>query len=368
MYKIAILFSCSFLLYFIPSGAQNSTMDTAVQAAASFYMKDTSRVGLSIGILYRGSTSTYHFGSTEIGENKLPSDKTLYEIGSITKTMTGTLLAQAVIDKKAGLQDDIRKYLDSPYTNLEYNGHAIQLVHLLNHSSGLPFMLPDTSELFRDPDYDSLPFILDSIEKDYTKQQFFKDLKKVKIDTIPGIKLKYSNAAAQLLGYLLERIYDMPYENLISKYISEPLNMPGTKLRLSERDKKYLAKGYNSNGLLMPYTRSGTAGGVYATVTDMLNYARFHMDEDNPVVKLSHSPTWGDIRYYAMGLNWQMQDKDDEARKLFQSGGTAGFCSFLILFPELDFAAVLLANESDENSQGMLSETAHKIFNALVKK
>jgi CubicO group peptidase (beta-lactamase class C family) len=282
--------------------------------------------------------------------------------------MTGTLLAQAVIDKKAGLQDDIRKYLDSPYTNLEYNGHAIQLVHLLNHSSGLPFMLPDTSELFRDPDYDSLPFILDSIEKDYTKQQFFKDLKKVKIDTIPGIKLKYSNAAAQLLGYLLERIYDMPYENLISKYISEPLNMPGTKLRLSERDKKYLAKGYNSNGLLMPYTRSGTAGGVYATVTDMLNYARFHMDEDNPVVKLSHSPTWGDNRYYAMGLNWQMQDKDDEPRKIFQSGGTAGFCSFLILFPELDFAAVLLANESDENSQGKLSETAHKIVNFLVIK
>lgn len=122
MDKTAILFSCGLLLYFVPSRAQNSTIDTVVKEAASFYMKDASRVGLSIGILYRGSTSTYHFGTTEKGRNKPPSDKTLYEIGSITKTITGTLLAQAVVDKKAGLENDVRNYLDSPYTNLEYNG------------------------------------------------------------------------------------------------------------------------------------------------------------------------------------------------------------------------------------------------------
>jgi CubicO group peptidase (beta-lactamase class C family) len=49
-----------------------------------------------------------------------------------------TLLAQAVLEKKASLQDDIRKFLPGSYPNLQWNGAPIRLVNLANHTSGLP--------------------------------------------------------------------------------------------------------------------------------------------------------------------------------------------------------------------------------------
>lgn len=349
------------------AGQESNNIDSIVQAAASAFMSNPSRVGLSVGVSFNGKTHTSHYGTTEKGKKSSPSNATLYEIGSITKTITGMLLAKAVIDKKVKLEDDVQQYLKGDYANLEYNGSPVRLVHLLNHSSGLPFMLPDKPELFKNPNYDSLSFILSAIEKKYTRQQFFEDLKKVKLDTVPGIKLKYSNAAAQLLAYILEMVYGSSYGELVRKFVSGPLGMPDTKLGPLQKDEKNLAKGYNGNGISMPYTNSGAAGGINSTIADMVAYARFHLDEKNPLVSLSHKPTWGDIQYYASGLNWQMQAKANQPRRIFQSGGTAGFSSFMVIYPDLNVGIVLLSNESDQNSQGALSQAAEAILDKLMK-
>ena len=193
-----------------------SRIDSIVQNAAGFFMEDSARVGLSIGIYNNGEIHTYNYGSTEKSKQNLPSDKTIYEVGSISKTFTGLLLAKAVLDNKVKIDDDIRKYLDEDYPNLEYAHQPIKLFHLLNHSSGLPYNLPDTPELFKNPN-DSLPFILADIEKNYSRDKFFDDLHKVKIDTVPGIKLSYSNSAAQLLGYILEGVYKMSFGEMLSE-------------------------------------------------------------------------------------------------------------------------------------------------------
>jgi CubicO group peptidase (beta-lactamase class C family) len=73
----------------------------------------------------------------------LPSQNTVYEIGSITKTFVSFYLANAVLEHKVSLDDDIRKYLKESYPNLEYNGAPIQLVHLANTTSLLPDWLPN---------------------------------------------------------------------------------------------------------------------------------------------------------------------------------------------------------------------------------
>ncbi|HEU4552726.1 MAG TPA: serine hydrolase [Chitinophaga sp.] len=96
-------------------------VDTIVQNAALSFMKDTARVGLSIGVYRHGRMYIYHYGSTQKGKDVRPADNTIYEIGSITKTFTGTLLARALLDKKLRLEDDIRKYLPGTYPNLEYH-------------------------------------------------------------------------------------------------------------------------------------------------------------------------------------------------------------------------------------------------------
>ena len=80
---------------------------------------------------------TYHYGTMDKKTMQLPDNQTIYEIGSITKTFTGTLLAQALLDKKISLDDDIRKYLPEKYPNLEYENQPILVKHLANHTSRL---------------------------------------------------------------------------------------------------------------------------------------------------------------------------------------------------------------------------------------
>lgn len=344
------------------------SMDTLVQNSLEVFMNDTSRVGVSVGVFYNGRTYSYNYGSTEKGKNIKPTNNTVYEIGSITKTFTGILLAQAVADKKVKIDDDIRKYLEGNYPNLSYNGQPIKLFQLISHTSGLPFLLPDRKDLF-EHSQDSIQSFITTIQSHYTKEEFLEDLHAVKLDTLPGVRFSYSNAGAQLLSFILEKVYGMSYENLVKKYISIPEKMPNTKLTYSKSEMAKFAKGYNEKGMLMPYNSVMivAAGKINSTVPDMLKYIKFHLNESNPVIKLSHATTFGDINSFAIGLNWQMNKTANGYRRIWQSGGSFGFASYCVVYPKLNIGIVLLSNEADRTAQSGLEEAAKRIFEGIIK-
>jgi CubicO group peptidase (beta-lactamase class C family) len=281
----------------------------------------------------------------------------------------GTLLAQAVKDHKLKMNDDIRMYLSGSYPNLEFKGSPIRLYQLVSHISGLPFFMPDSPILFKNPNYDSLPLVITRIQQNYSKQQFLEDLHKVKLDTVPGFKFRYSNAGAQLLKYILEQVYNKPIDKILEINIYRPLAMGNTNMVFAKNNTRLLAKGYNEKGIQMPYNPPmlDAAGGIYSNVTDMLYYLKFHLNELDEVVTLSHMITTGKINDYAVGLNWQEQLNGDRKRKLWQSGGTFGFSSYCVVYPELDIALVLLTNEADQKAQGELEEIADKIYQKISK-
>jgi CubicO group peptidase (beta-lactamase class C family) len=339
----------------------------AVERAARKFMGDAHAVGLSVGVYRGGRTYTYNYGEVAKGRGRLPTPRTIYEIASITKTFTGVLLAQAAAEKRVRLDDDVRKYLDGDYPNLEFEGRPVGLVHLINHTSRLPFVLPDRPELFKNPNPFELPKILTEIERNYTRADFYRDLHAVRLDKAPGSDFKYSNAAAQLLGFILERVYGMPYERLVAKKIASPLGMRETKIGLSAAERKRLAQGHYEDGSpALPGTpQSQAAGALRSSVSDMLRYVEFHLDEKHEAVRLSHQTTWGDIKYYASGLGWQMNMTPGGHRRIWQSGGSFGFSSHCVVFPELGLGIVLLSNESDRDAQGRLNTTANEILEGL---
>jgi CubicO group peptidase (beta-lactamase class C family) len=343
-------------------------LDSAVEKATIPFMNDPSKVGLSIGIYNNRDRYYYNYGSTEKGKQSVPSNKTVYEIGSISKTFTGTLLAEAVKDKKVKIDDDIRKYIAGNYPNLQYQGTPIKLSYLVSHISGLPFLLPDDPNLFKNPNFDSLPFTITRMQQDYSKQKFFEDLHKVQLDTIPGYNFHYSNAGAQLLKYILEKVYGKAYDKLLAEYITKPLKMQHTNSLFSKNDVNRLVKGYNDKGKVMPYNPQilDAAGGIFSTTADMLQYLKFHLDENNEVVALSHKITTGDIEHYAVGLNWQEQLTSKKERKIWQSGGTFGFSSYCVIYPGLNLGIILLTNEADRGAQHGLEEIAEKIIADLM--
>ncbi|OHT20216.1 Beta-lactamase precursor [Sphingomonas haloaromaticamans] len=129
----------------------------------------------SIGVVYRGKEFIRHRGDMEAGKPGPPTDATLYEIGSLGKTLAGTLMANAVLEHRLGLDDDVRIYLHGDYPNLQYKGDPIRIRHLLSHTSGLPNMLPEQANtVLADFTDQRTPRELNAIYARYGKADFFR--------------------------------------------------------------------------------------------------------------------------------------------------------------------------------------------------
>jgi len=296
-----------------------------------------------------------------------PSKETIYEIGSITKTFTSMLLAQALIEKKVNLNDDIRKYLKGNYPNLSFKGKPIQLLYLANLTSGLPDNLPEKLP-FKTNNHDSQLFELKMYHDNYSKFNFLTDLHYVKLIRESGLSSAHSNTAAQLLGFILENIYSgISYKDLLKKVILKPLNMSNTFYSVPDSLKKLYAKGYNDRGMLMPEIPkdAGSSGILKSTLPDMIKYINYQLKEKDNLTKLSHKITWGNLENYGVGLGWFLKTNFDKKKEIWSSGGTFGFSSYSVLYPEIDFAVVVLANESDQSAEDALSKIAHSIYNEV---
>ena len=347
-------------------GQTQPAANTAIQRLGTEFIQKKAHVGLSIGIVQNGKTAFYNFGTLEKGKDQPPTQNTIYEIGSISKTFGSLLLSKAVVDKKVSLDDDIRKYLDGDYPNLAYEGKPIKLVHLTNWTSELPDNFPDQPDRFKQANPDSIPFLIVNELATYTKPDFFKDLHAVTLKAAPGQNPRHSNVAAQLVGYILEKIYQKPYEELIKTQIEQPLQMRNTFG--SETASDQFAIGYDGKGTRMPaFTLKAmqAAGGLCYSAADLLKYAAYQLDERNKAVQLSHQLTWGNADNLALALNWFLHKTIDSKRQVEHSGGTFGFASFCDLYPDQKVGLVLLANNSDQSTQGQLQELSGKIMNVL---
>jgi CubicO group peptidase (beta-lactamase class C family) len=346
--------------------AQSPTInpDTAAQRLGTRFVTTGGHVGLSIGVFDRGRTYFYNFGTTELGANRPPTAATLYEIGSITKTFTSLLLAQAVVEKKVALNDDIRKYLDGQYPNLAYAGQPIRLRHLANTTSGLPDNLPDRPDLFNGKlSPDSLSVAYSRLHKNYSRPQFYQDLHRVKLSRPPGAQPQHSNTAAQLLSYILERVYKMPYEQLVQRYILAPNGMTSTlpATAVPAGRAALQAKGYSRDNHVTPFIALPDilpAGGLNSTTADMLKYLQLHLAKKNPAVQLTHQPTYGRVEEEAIGLNWFITKSVASKRAYAHSGGSFGFASYCVFYPELNRGFVLLANKNTGSTESRLAELA----------
>lgn len=371
MKKIFLLFSIltssiiSFAQLKIPTDNKLKTkLDSIVEQSVLPFIENSSRVGLSIGIIQNGKQFLYNYGSTNKEKLALPTGNTIYELASITKTFGSTLLAKAVLDKKVNFNDDIRKYLKEDYPNLNYNGTPITLLNLANLTSGLPNWMPE-KDLFSKANPDSIPFILDSVHSNYSRQDLYRDLHGVKLQVLPGSVARHCNTAAQLLGYIMESVYQNSYQNLLKKYFATPLKMKNTYLLEHGKLPKLMANGYDAKGNLMPFIDwedLQVAASIASSSSDMLKYMAFQLNEDNEIVKLSHQQTIGKIEDGAIALNWKIKKSENGNRSVSHTGGSLGFSSYMIFYPDLNTGIVLLANQADQTAQNELITLADKII------
>ena len=338
-------------------------LDSAVNYTTVDFMATHHLVGLSIGVVSFGYKRIYNYGTTEKGKEHLPSSRTLFELASVTKTFTGILLAQAVLDKKIGLDDDIRKYMPGSFPNLQYQGHPLKVADLGNHTSGLPPELPNL-DTFKNS------FAVMKMYDHYTDAKFFADLRTVKIDTLPGVSYSYSNAGMKLLGIILEKVYGRSYQQLLEKYITRPLNMPATRTEPAVSDTTSYTKGYSADGMTMPHASwpmFGGAGGLLSDSHDMVNYIAANIAETLPAIKLAHQQTFANSdNGFALGMGWQITPNTVIGTRFWKSGGALGFRSYCAVIPDQKVGVVWLSNRSDLGEDEM-GEMIDQLLLAAIK-
>jgi len=316
--------------------------DKNIDTAARKYIQKGNTIGLSIGILKNGVISTYNYGETARDDHKLPDANSLFEIGSITKTFTGTLLAWYANEGKLKLTDPITKYLpDSVAANTALQGITLEM--LSNHTSGLarlPDNFTDHSSSAEDP------------YKDYTRQYLFTYLKTCKPTGKPGEHYAYSNLAVGLLGTLLEMISGKSYAQMVDEIICQPLGMKSTAENLSPALAQRFVKVYNADGKeTSPWHFDALApcGTLKSTVNDLLIYAKANMEAGNTKLskafQLTHQVTYTQ-KDLKLGLNWHII-MINNVEYYFHDGGTYGCSSFLVFNREKKLAVVVLSNCGD---------------------
>jgi len=345
-------------------------LDSATDYAAKIYLQDSNTNGISIGVYSKGIKYTYNYGKAEKDLSKLASADNFYNIGSVAKTFVTTILAQAVVDKKLNLNDDIRKFLPNQYPNLEYEQQPIRFVNLANHTSGLP----TTFRMFSPSIHDSLKKLSIAEQVNfyslYNQDSLLADLHHVKPDTLPGTKFQYNSSAMTLLILLLERVYHQPYEKIVTNYLMTHLRMYDTKPFLSTEEIKNVVRGYDNNSKPQQFLNlKGFYFGptMNSTINDMLKYIQANLSEKDKAIKMTHKLTYGKKDGFGLGLGWMMDNNTNGERYIYHDGNTKiGYNTLCVLYPSEDLGFIIIVN--DTISQDKVGELENNMKKALDTK
>jgi len=317
---------------------------------------------VSVGIVKDGKIYTKHYGEIDKGKGNKADDNTYFEIASVTKLFTGQLLAKAVLDGKISLEDDIRKFLKEDYPNLQYQGTPVKIKNLISYTTALPRNLPDEDKLYENPTEET-PFLINKLESGYSKEQFYKDLKNVKLDTIPGTKYKYSNLSLELTGIILENVYGKDVETLYNENIFSGLGMNHTKFTLDKNE--YLADGYYGNGRLMPHFSSNLWGSTGArtksTLGDLMKFLKDELYSKSKVVKESQKNIENSKENWH-GYFWDDYYISEYGKIGFKHGGAFGTQTWFTIYPEYNIGICMIINVSVPGGGYTLQNAASEIM------
>ena len=306
-------------------------------------MEEKGVPGVAVGILHQGEMASAGFGVTSV-DNPLPvTDETLFQIGSITKTFTGTALMRLADMGKLDLEATVRTYVPDFKVSDETAASQATIRHLLTHMGGW------VGDLFEDTGAGD-----DALGKYVANMADLDQLAPL------GTVWSYNNSGFSLAGYVIETVTGRSYQAALKELVLEPLDLGHSYFDPGDVMIHRFVVGHKAGdegaevARPWPLPRAAySGGGITCDVRDLLRYARFHLGdgrtEDGTRLlspgSMTHMQTpqvtvWGDETW---GLSWAV-DQVDGVRQVSHGGGTTGQVSLLALIPEHDFAIAILTN------------------------
>ena len=316
--------------------------------------------GMSIGIIHHGKPIlNKHYGMMNLDYRMKTSDSTAYNLASVSKHITafGILLLEA--EGKLQLQDKLGDHLpDLPdaYRN-------ISIDQLLHHTSGIP----STDNL--------LLFSGTSLDAPWTMADELKLLKKYsQLNFEPGSEYMYSNGGYSLLAAVIESAAGTDFSDFFRQRLFEPLQLHADVKDSHGKIIQNRARGYKpvSTGFEDVLSESVPgASNFYFSMNDMLTWMKLLLQKNSgfsPITEKMMQPSFvlstGDTVAYSYGLFV----KDFKGvKRVYHSGGTAGFASYMLLFPEHDLGISVLSNNEQLNVSKIVYALAEGILQEYLE-
>ncbi|WP_405771521.1 serine hydrolase domain-containing protein [Streptomyces sp. NBC_01538] len=271
-----------------------------------------------------------------------PGGRTVFQLGSIGKTLTTTALARAVCSGTARL--DAPLVLPPAFRIPRKGPRPITLVDLATHTSGLP-SLPPNLLAEADP-YDPYAH--------YTLDDLAVGLAETTLSAEPGSTYEYSNLGSGLLGQSLA-FDDVPA--MLERDVTRPLRLPDTTTTLRPDMASRKAVGHLDGDPVPDWhdhvlTAAGTS--IYSTADDMLRYLGAQLrPERSPLrdaIELTQRPHFTVDENLRLGLGWHLSALSDGRTMTWHNGGTGGFSTCAAFSRQSMTAVVMMVNTASEES------------------
>ncbi|MBI2431887.1 MAG: beta-lactamase family protein [Candidatus Hydrogenedentes bacterium] len=383
----------------------------SVDGAVHKYMQSKRSAGLAVGVIADGEVFSFFHGSNGRDGSATPDENCIFEVGSITKVFTATLLADMHLRKEVHLDDPVNKYLPASAKLPSRGGVDVTLRHLATHTSGLP-RLPENLS--------GTNFNAANPYAHYTEEDLYVCLAKTRLTSKPGTKSNYSNLGFGLLGHVLAKAAGTDFETLIKQRICKPLGLIDTTIHLSQEQQQRLAAGHSGGKRVLNWDLAALAGAgaLRSSLRDMLRFLRANLEPSStpleaalnfaheiqterkyrfyrdfgcvaPLVVAGLSgvfvwrsfglPVWARVTtilaipavmfyFWPLGLStmtlgWHVDDLLCDKPVLWHNGGTGGYASYMAFLREPPHGVIVLANSDQEPDS-----VARKLLQGLPSK
>lgn len=261
-----------------PSGLKSDEIEKAVENAA----KDKNCVSAAVAVFSGDDIYTKYYGNADAENDIVTDENTVYEWGSVSKTMVWVSAMQLYEQGKLDLNEDVRKYLPEGFLKKLKYDTPITMIDLMNHKGGWQ----ETVYTIQVDDENEIMPLGEALQ--YSEPlQVFK----------PGTVSAYSNWGASLAGYIIECIAGMKYGDYVHENILKPLGMEHTSIMPDHKDNIWVRtqreklKSYRINfkgmseslGTNMTFINLYPSGAVTGTIDDMRKYAQALVNDDSPL-------------------------------------------------------------------------------------
>lgn len=346
---VAALCALFYLRHRMDNAIDKKNLEVMVDVEVDKFLRRGRFRGVVVGVYKDGESFIKGYGSVSGEATSTPDATTIFQIGSLSKLLTASLLQalcdEGVVTMEASLGDLLGSSMP-----LSPAAQRVTLKQLVTHTSGFPSVPKSVgAKVTQMAGEDDV--LLDPYS--YLGPQEMFDYLATTDDKREAGRFEYSNFGMGLLGHILEVVTGQEFESLVVSKVLAPLGMNETAITLTDEAKVRLAQGYTAKGKparIWTFAALAGAGAFHSNAENMLKFIRDCVQNDGPTTtsfRKMREPQFGGNT----GIGWMQATFLDRffgnRQIVWHNGMVGGYASYLSIDAQARNGVVILSNQAN---------------------